>query len=307
MNAYLFESRFRGWLAAAIASMLFGSTYLVTSRYLPADLPLWGAALRALPAGIALLIVARRLPKGAWWWKAAILGSLNMGGFFLLLYIAAQRLPSSIAVSVGALSPLIIAATAWVLIGEHITRRFVLGAAIGMLGVVLIVGAASQTPDPWGVAAVLGASVLMSLGAVLSKRWNDNTPVLATTAWQLMAGGIELLVVAALIEGSLPPLSGTAFAAFSYISLIATAFAYVCWFTGFRHLPAATVGIIALLNPVTGVMLGVLLASEPLTIIQAAGIGLVLTSIAIGRSRKPGQPKKDLHWSRSEATSATRE
>ncbi len=290
MNAYVVDNRLRGWLAAAIASMLFGSTYLVTNRYLPAHSPLWGSALRALPAGLALLLVARRLPTGSWWWKAAILGSLNMGGFFLLLYIAAQRLPSSIAVSIGALSPLIIAATAWLLIGERITMRFVLGAAIGMLGVILIVGAATDAPDPWGVAAVLGASVLMSLGAVLSKRWNDDTPVLATTAWQLMAGGLELLVIAILIEGPPPTLGGTELMAFFYISLIATAFAYVCWFTGFRYLPAGTVGIIALLNPVTGVMLGVLLASEPLTIIQTVGIVLVLCSIALGRSSKPGQP-----------------
>lgn len=265
--------------------MLFGSTYLVTNRYLPAHSPLWGSALRALPAGIALLLVARRLPTGSWWWKAPILGSLNMGGFFFLLYIAAQRLPSSIAVSIGALSPIIIAATAWLLLGERITLRFILGAAIGVLGVLLIVGAASDTLDPWGVAAVLGASVLMSLGVVLTKSWNDNTPVLATTAWQLMAGGLELLIVAAMIEGQPPTLGGSELAAFFYISLIATAFAYVCWFTGFRYLAASTVGIVGLLNPVTGVMLGILLASESLTIIQAAGIVLVLSSIAIGQGR----------------------
>jgi len=172
----------------ACSAGLFGTNYWVMREFFPADTPLWGSVLRALPAGLALLLVARRLPTGAWWWRAAVLGSLNMGLFFLLLYIAAQRLPSSIAASVGALSPLMLAGVAWMLIGERVNAWFLAGAILGIVGVILIVGMASGTVDAWGVAAALGATALMSLGAVLGKRWNDETPVLTTTAWQLMAG-----------------------------------------------------------------------------------------------------------------------
>jgi len=42
------------------------------------------------------------------------------------------------------------------------------------------------------------------------------------------------------------------------VSLVATALAYLAWFTGLQRLPAATVGLIGLLNPVTGVLLGTL-------------------------------------------------
>jgi len=108
MNVVATNARLLGWTATVTAWMLFGTTYWVTQRFLPADAPLWGSTWRALPAGIALLLLARRLPTGAWWWKAAVLGSLNMGLFFLLLYIAAQRLPSSVAACIGALSPLML-------------------------------------------------------------------------------------------------------------------------------------------------------------------------------------------------------
>lgn len=280
-----FSNNVRGWLATAVASMLFGSTYWVTSHFLPADSPLWGSALRALPAGIVLLLVARRLPAGAWWWKATVLGTLNMGVFFLLLYIASQRLPSSVAASISALSPIVIASVAWLLIRERMTLRFLLGAALGVVGVMLIVGTSSGRIDTWGVAAVLTAAVLMAFGVVLSKRWNDGTPVLATTAWQLTAGGLELFIAAALLEGHPPVLSGTAIAAFGYISLIATAFGFVLWFTGFKYLPAGTVGMIALLNPVTGVLLGVGLGAESLTTTQIMGIVLVLVGIAASQYR----------------------
>ncbi|MES1986736.1 MAG: EamA family transporter, partial [Pseudomonadota bacterium] len=73
---------------------------------------------------------------------------------------------------------------------------------------------------------------------------------------------------------------------FAYISLIATVIGYFCWFTGFRHLKASTVAMIGLLNPVTGVLLGVFLASELLTITQALGITLVLASIVMSQRGK---------------------
>lgn len=270
-------------LLTAIAPILFGSNYWVIQHFLPADSPLWGSALRALPAGIVLLIVVRRLPRGAWWWKSAVLGSLNMGVFFLLIYVAAQLLPSSVAASIGSLGPIVLALLAWALVGERPTARLFLGAIMGIIGVLLIVGMATERLNPLGIAASLGALVLMSLGAVLTKRWDDGTPVLVTTSWQLIAGGLELLLVAVVVEGAPPALDMPGYLALAYVSLIATALAYFFWFSGFRHLPAGTVGIIGLLNPVTGVVLGTLLASEVLTLPQIGGIALVLLSIVVGK------------------------
>jgi len=94
MKMALTRTSLFGWLAVGMAQILFGSNYWGIREFLPADAPLWGSVLRAFPAGVVLLLIARRLPTGAWWWKSAVLGSLNMGLFFLLLYITAQRLPS---------------------------------------------------------------------------------------------------------------------------------------------------------------------------------------------------------------------
>ena len=60
----------------------------------------------------------------------------------------------------------------------------------------------------------------------------------------------------------------------------------IAWFTALRHLPAGTVGLIGLLNPVTGVMLGVVLAGERLGLAQVAGIALVFTGILTGQTRR---------------------
>ena len=273
-------------LVAAIGPIAFGSTYFVTHEYLPPESPLWGSAIRALPAGIVLLLVARRLPTGAWWWRAVVLGTLNMGLFFCLVYVAAQLLPSSVAAALMSLSPLVIAGAAWLLIHERPTPRIALGAVVGAAGVLLIVGTATGALDGWGIAASVASMVLSSIGAVLTKRWQDGTPVLTITAWQLVVGGIELLVAAVVIEGVPPAVSPTEALAFAYVSLIATALGFVCWFTGFRHLPAGVVGVIGLLNPVTGVALGVLAGGESLSGPQGAGILLVLCSVVIVNMRR---------------------
>src|SRR5262245_25899429 len=61
-------NRLRWILITAIAPIAWGSSYYVTRHLLPADAPLWGGVLRALPAGLIVLLIARRLPTGAWWW-----------------------------------------------------------------------------------------------------------------------------------------------------------------------------------------------------------------------------------------------
>lgn len=268
-------------LLTAIGPIVFGSTYWVTREFLPADSPLWGSAIRALPAGLVLLLIVRRLPRGVWWWRSVVLGTLNMGLFFCLVYVAAQLLPSSVAASVTSVAPLMIAAFAWLILHERPTVRVVLGAGIGAAGVLLIVGTATGQLDIWGIAASFASMAMSALGAILMKRWNDGTPVLTVTAWQLLVGGIELTIVAALFEGAPPAVSSTEFVAFAYVSVIATALGFFCWFSGFRHLPAGVVGVIGLLNPVTGVALGVLVSGETLSALQLLGIVLVLGSIVL--------------------------
>jgi probable blue pigment (indigoidine) exporter len=84
-------------LVTAIAPSLWGTTYLVTTELLPAGRPLLAAVIRALPAGLLLVAITRRLPQGSWWWRAFVLGALNIGVFFALLFVAAYRLPGGVA------------------------------------------------------------------------------------------------------------------------------------------------------------------------------------------------------------------
>ncbi len=279
------EAKWRWVLICAIAPVSWGATYFVTRHFLPDGAPLWSAALRALPAGVILLAVARRLPSGSWWWRSLVLGLLNFGAFFVLVYLAAQLLPTSVAASVMSLVPVALSMLAIPLLRQRPTAYMLIGAVLGVVGVGLLVGLGASRIDPLGVAISLLALLLSSLGAILATKWRDDLPLVATTSWQLVAGGLMLLVAAIVVEGAPPAMTSTNVLAYGAISLVATAIAFLCWFAGLRHLPAGTVGIIGLLNPVTGVLLGVLLAAESLASSQWWGLALVAAALVLGRSR----------------------
>ncbi|WP_233549680.1 DMT family transporter [Cellulomonas rhizosphaerae] len=279
------------WLAVtAIAPIAWGSTYYVTRHALPPDAPLWGAVLRALPAGLLLLLVVRRLPRGAWWWKSLVLGTLNMGAFFVLVYAAGQLLPTSLAATLMSLSPIVMMLFAWGLLAERPSAQRVTGALVGIVGVALMVGAGGAGADWRGIGASVAAMVMSAAGFALTKRWGRPQDVVAGTAWQLVAGGLCVLPAALLVEGGPPPVDGTAVLGFAYVAVVATAIAYVAWFTGLAHLPAGAVGLVGLLNPVTGVVLGTALGGESLTAVQVLGLVVVLAGLVIGQRRSAEAP-----------------
>ncbi|MFJ3307367.1 EamA family transporter [Streptomyces sp. NPDC086549] len=278
------------WVAlTAVAPVAWGTNYFVTHEFLPADRPLYGAALRALPAGLVLLTLRRQRPRGAWWWRSAVLGLLNVSVFFVLVYAASQLLPTSVASTVMALSPLTMMLMAWPLVSERPRTAHLAGATIGLVGVCLMLLTGAGAVSVPGVLASAAAMLVSSFGHVLTKRWSSDADVLASTAWQLTAGGLFLLPVAAAVEGSPPAFSTPTLLAFGYVTLVATALAFAAWFTGLRHLPAGTVGLIGLLNPVTGVLLGTAVAGEVLTVQQLCGLLLVLAGVVLGRPMHAGR------------------
>jgi probable blue pigment (indigoidine) exporter len=267
--------------ASAVAPMTWGTTYLIASQLLPEGRPLLAATVRALPAGLLLLAVTRRLPTGAWWWKSAILGTLNIGAFFALLFVAAYRLPGGVAATVGAIQPLIVTVLASRLVGEAVSRRNVIAGIAGVGGVAMLVLQSNARLDPLGVLAAAGAALLMASGNVLAKRWGQPERPLVMTSWQLVAGGIVLLPIMLLAEG-LPsePLSGRNVAGFAVLTLVGTALAYTLWFRGIGRLPVGRVAFLGLLSPVVAVTSGWLVLGQSLSPGQALGAVIVLGSVA---------------------------
>lgn len=282
------ETKWRVVALTTLAPISWGATYYLTRTYLPAEAPLWGATLRALPAGLILLLISRHLPRGQWWWKSAALGVLNVSGFFTLIYLSATLLPSSLASTIMALAPVSLALAGWAILGRKPGVAMIQGALLGIIGAWLLIGFAGGEISLIGVIASTSALISNSIGAILSVKWRGDTPLVDVTCWQLVAGGLILLPVALITEGSPPQFDGSALLALAFITVVATALATVCWLHGLSHLAPTEVGTIGLLNPLTGIGTGITFAGESLGPTQFIGITLILAGILL-TTRQPRQ------------------
>ena len=272
-------------LLTALAPVSWGTTYAVTTEFLPADRPLFTGMMRALPAGLVLLALARVLPRGVWWGKAAVLGALNIGAFFPLLFLSAYRLPGGMAAVVGSVGPLIVVGLSAVLLGQRPTARSVVTGLVAAFGVSLVVLKAAGALDAVGVAAAFASAASMSAGTVLTKRWGrpDGVGPLALTAWQLTAGGLLIAPLALLVEGAPPALDGRAVSGYLYLALANTAIAYWLWFRGIGRLTATQVTFLGPLSPLTAAVVGWAALGQTLTPVQLAGMALAFGATVAGQ------------------------
>ncbi|NEB01815.1 EamA family transporter [Streptomyces sp. SID13726] len=278
-------SRLTTVLLTALAPVSWGTTYAVTTEFLPADRPLFTGVMRALPAGLVLLALARVLPRGVWWGKAAVLGALNIGAFFPLLFLSAYRLPGGMAAVVGSVGPLIVVALSAGLLGQRPTTRSVLTGLTAAFGVSLVVLKAAGALDLLGVLAALAGTASMSAGTVLTKRWGrpEGVGPLALTAWQLTAGSLLIAPLALLVEGAPPALDGPAIGGYLYLALANTAVAYWLWFRGIGRLTATQVTFLGPLSPLTAAIVGWAALGQALTPVQVVGMAVAFGATVVGQ------------------------
>ncbi|MHC6628259.1 EamA family transporter [Streptomyces globosus] len=269
----------------ALAPVSWGSTYAVATELLPPDRPLFTAAMRALPAGLLLTALSRTLPAGGWWWKSAVLGTLNIGAFFPLLFLSAYRLPGGVAAVLGSAGPLFVVGLAALLLGERAELRTVLAAIAAAFGVGMVVLTAQARLDALGIAAGVVSSASMAAGTVMTKRWGRPAGVgpLAATGWQLTAGGLVIVPLAALAEGAPPALDGRALLGYGYMMLINTGIAYWLWFRGMGQLSATSVTLLGPLSPLTAAAIGWAALGQALTPVQLAGMALAFGATVAGQ------------------------
>ncbi|MEE1818048.1 EamA family transporter [Streptomyces sp. SP18ES09] len=269
----------------ALAPISWGSTYYVTTEFLPADRPLFTGLMRALPAGLALLALTRTLPRGAWWWKSAVLGALNIGAFFPLLFLAAYRLPGGVAAVVGSVGPLFVVGLAALFLGEKPTVKSLLTAVTAALGVSLVVLKAGAAFDAIGVVAGLLSALSMSAGIVFTKRWGrpEGVGALALTGWQLTAGGLVILPLAFLLEGAPPALTGTNLAGYAYLAFGNTAISYFLWFRGIERMSASSATLLGPLSPITAAVIGWAALGQALGAVQVLGMLIAFGATLAGQ------------------------
>ncbi|MFG3658770.1 EamA family transporter [Streptomyces sp. NPDC047706] len=272
----------------ALAPASWGTTYAVTTQLLPPGHPLFAGLMRALPAGLIGLALTRVLPRGDWWWKAAVLGVLNIAAFFPLLFLAAGRLPGGVAATLGAAQPLLVAGLAVAVLDERPTAWRWAWGVLGVLGVGLVVLGPHARLDALGVLAGLGGTAAMAGGVVLTKRWGRPAGVrpLTLASWQLTAGGMLLLPPALAIEGVPHRIDAAAAGGYLWLGSMGGLIAYTLWFRGIGRLPVGASAPLVLLSPLVAALVGLGLG-ESLSLTQSAGFVLASAALLAAQFSSP--------------------
>lgn len=281
--------------AAAVATILWGFTYILSTTMLPQN-PLLIGAVRALGGAFALLLFARHLPPPSWWNKIIVLGTLNAGLFFGLLFISAMRLPGGVAAIFQALGPLCAILLGWAILGMKPNLLKIASVLIGVAGVALVVLKGNAGLDAIGVAAALGGTLSLALGGVLMNKWGKPPmPLLAFTGWQLLVAGIELLIVALLANDIPSSVTATHVAGFALLAVVLTAVPFALWFKAIGQLGAVVVAPFFLLVPITAFVLDALIKGFIPTGMQMIGAAIVIAGLALSQWTPKAQRKAAAH------------
>lgn len=291
--------RTRAYVAFVVVCLVWGTTYLAIRICLETIPPLLMAGIRWIAAGsilaVALRLRGERLPHMRSWPTLTLLGVLLLGFGNGGVVWAEQTISSGLAAVLVAACPFWMVGIDAVLPGgARVTTRKLAGLVIGFLGIVMLVWPEIRVGESGrvfleGVIACQIACFGWAAGSIYArKRGNAEAKhenVLATAAFEMLFGGIVLLIAALFHREwaslSFSPRSTTALLYLIFVGAIGgfTAYAYAL-----KHMAVATVSLYAYVNPIIAVVLGTLILDEPMSVRMAVAGAVVLGGMALVRT-----------------------
>ena len=290
------------YVAWVMVCLIWGTTYLGIRISLESMPPALMGGLRWTIAGALLAsyvaLKGHQLPPPSRW------GGILLLGFLLLVLgnggvvVAEQWVPSGLAAVLVACSPFWMAAVeACLPDGDRLRGKVIVGLLVGFAGILVLVwpdlkvdGGASRGFLA-GVIALQIAAFGWSLGSAYSRRHGRSDNVLGTTAYQMLAGGL-MMILAGSVRGEWSHLFFThrTALALAYMSTVGAIGGFVAYTYALRHLPVSFVSLYAYINPVIAVALGVLFLGEPFDRRMAAAAALVFAGVAVVRLKDSPSP-----------------
>jgi drug/metabolite transporter (DMT)-like permease len=282
-----------GWMLIAILSILWGGSFVMIEiglrSYPPLTLVFARVALAVPPMLLAMRLMGERLPRDSRSWVLlTVVGALNCALPFSLFFWGQQYLDSGYASILNATTPL------WGVIAAHFltsdekaTPTRILGALVGMAGIVVMVGPAAMkglSDNLLAQIACLVSTTFYSFAAIYGRRLSQSalTPISVATGQTITASLIMLPIMLMVDQPwsmAMPRLDATMAALM--LALISTALAYTLYFRLIDRSGASNAQLVAFLIPVFAVFLGSLMLNEKLTSGQAGGAVLIAAGLVI--------------------------
>jgi drug/metabolite transporter (DMT)-like permease len=277
------------WGALWTVYLVWGSTYLAIRVMVETVPPLLGAGVRFSVAG-AVMVAALSFRGPVRPTRAQLLSALLVGillpGANAVVSVAEQEVPSGLAALLIASVPL------WVVLlrraaGERVSGAGVGAVLVGFAGVALLIRPGEQSGDATvlGLAAVVGAALMWASGSVASPRLRLPRDPLVSTAWQMLLGGLVIVVVGLALgeagDTDVGEFSTRSVVALTYLIVVGSWFAFTAYAWLLQNAPIAKVATYAYVNPVVAILLGWLILDEVVTPITIVGAAIIVVSVAL--------------------------
>ena len=295
MNPAIINSRMglMEWTMLVLLSMLWGGSYYFVEIALLEWSPLLIVGVRVVIASIVIwaIVLAAGLPvpRSLSAWTAFFwMGLLNNIFPFLLIVWGQKEIESGLAGILTAAAPIfsVIVAGVW-LKDEPVTRPKLLGAVLGLIGVVVLIGPkvlAGLDVNLLAQVAVLGAALSYAFAGVYARRFTQMNvdPVVAAAGQLLMSSFIMILLVFAFDAPSeLMESSTKVWIAVIVMAIFSTAVAYILYFRLLATAGATNAILVTLLIPVTAILLGAIFLDERLQWLHFLGMAVIALGLSV--------------------------
>ena len=248
----------------------------------------FGVAARMTISLLALLLIVRLkglpLPWNSHARRVYTVSGLSIFIAMSLVYWSAQYIPSGWISVVFGLAPIITSAFATVILRENnLTAGRIAGMLLGLCGLVVVFAEGfSLAGAAWlGVAGVTIGTTSQSLGAVLLQKLKTDLPAISITAGSLVVA-TPLFLLNFALQHSWPDSIGTTTAlSIVYLAILGSAIGFPLYFYLLKNLSAERVALIALITPVTALLVGAALNDEIISTRVWLGTALIITGLAI--------------------------
>ena len=214
-----------------------------------------------------------------------MLAFFNIAGWNGFVLFGVQQLPAGRSAIIAYTMPIWSTLIAMYVLHEPLSRRKIFGLALGMMGMIVLLGEDIRhiRSTPTGAILILCAAILWAVGTVLLRKWKPPIPQNTMSGWMMLIGWLPLVVAAPFFEthpwSYLGHLSGGAWFAILYNIFLAGTLAHWAWFTLARTLPVAVSSLSSLPVPVVGVFAGMIFLGERPGVAEFVALGLVIASL----------------------------
>ncbi len=283
------------WSALVAVYIIWGSTYLFAHFMTERMPPLYMASLRFLTAGSLLYAYARLTgtpaPTRRDWSATGLIGLLMLAFANGCITVSLQYLPTGIVALIAAMVPVFVLSLNWISFNKiRPTNLSLLGLLLGLVGVYFLIKPDNLQPTGdltrslIGFGLVMVANLAWAFGTLLSGRLKLPGQNIST-AMQMLAGGVVLLISSLLIEpiSLISIVDAPAKALYSLLYLIffgsLIGFSSYSWLA--RNAPPQLVSTYAYVNPVVAVLLGASFAGEAITTQSLIGAGIIVSGVVL--------------------------